>query len=199
MAGPAATVLLPQTLSAAGRAALGECVHAVSDHGLDKPPTLDDFCVCDTRPISGGYVGECRPFAVQVGLQPEWEPRQLAGVAEAFGFAPADELVVVAFCNRGADHRILGELCVWLAERFGGLIHFGAALWPPVPREANIDALDADWRQVEPFFRRMVEGLPGRVVGLRSEPQPGLEWVAHVADAAFLRAWLEHPQFHMVK
>src|SRR5262245_43911435 len=113
MAGPVATVLLAEKLSVSDRAALSECVHAVSDHDLDTPPTLDDFCVCDIRPIGGGYTGECRPFAVQVGLQSEWEPGQLADVAEAFGFVPRDELVVIAFCNRGADHRILGELCLW--------------------------------------------------------------------------------------
>jgi hypothetical protein len=132
-------------------------------------------------------------------MQPDWEPEQLPQVAEAFGFTPVDEILVVAFCNGDEDHRILGELCVRLVERFGGLVSFGGALWPPVPPEAGIDVLHADWRQVEPHFRRMIEALPGKVVGLKYEPQPGRQWVVHVANEAFARAWLSHPRFRMVK
>jgi hypothetical protein len=194
MAGPVATVLVPEPLTDPDRLALLRWVESVSDYDPAVPPTLDAFWVRDTRPVGGGYVGEDRPFAVEVGLQPDWQPEQFAALAEAFGFAPRDELAVVAFCNRHEDHRVLGELALSLAERFGGVINLGGALWPSLPA-AEIDILDPDWRRVEPYFRRMVEGVPGRVVGLRSGP----EWVTHVADAAFLRAWLTHPHFHMVK
>jgi hypothetical protein len=199
MAGPVATVLIPEPLSDHDRVALRRMIDAVSEHDLDKPPALEAFWACDTRLIAGGYSGEGRPFAIETGLQPEWEPGQLAAVSGAFGFTPRDELVVIAFCNGREDHRILGELCVWLAERFGGVICFGGALWPDVPPEARIDILDADWRQLEPCFRRMVTGLSGKVVGLRYEPQPDREWIVHVGDAGFLRAWLEHPRYCMVK
>jgi hypothetical protein len=199
MAGPVATVLIPEPLSDSGRAAIGEMVDAVSVHDPDEPPVLGAFWVRDTAPIEGGYSGEGRPFAIETGLQPDWEPGQLAAVAEAFGCAPRDELVVIAFCNGREDHRILGELCLRLADRFGGVICFGGALWPDVPPEAGFDILDADWPRVEPYFRRMVAGVPGRVVGLRHERASGGEWVVHVGDASFLRAWLEHPQFRMVK
>jgi hypothetical protein len=199
MSGPVATVLISEPLSVSDRAAIRGLVGAVSDHDLDKPPAPDAFWVCNTRLIGGGYADGSRPFAVETGLQPDWEPGQLAELSAAFGIAPRDEVVVIAFCNDDEDHRILGELCLRLAKRFGGVVSFGGALWPPVPAEAGIDILDADWRAVEPYFRRMVAGLPGRVVGLRYEPQPGREWVVHVADPAFLRAWLDHPSFRMVK
>jgi len=199
VSGPVSSVLLPEPLTGSDHAALRELIDAVSDHDLDRPPVPDAFWVCDTRPAGGGYTGGGRPFAVTTGMEPNREPGELPQVAAAFGFTPADEICVIAFCNGDEDHRILGELCAWLVERFGGVVDFGGPLWPAVPPEAAIDIFDTDWRQVEPYFRRMVEGMPGRVVGVWYEPQPGRWWVVHVGDAAFLRAWLGHPRFRMVK
>jgi hypothetical protein len=133
MSGAVATVLIREPLSGPDRANLQGLIEAFSDHDLDKPPALNAFWVCDTRLIGGRYTGDRRPFAVETGSQPDREPGQLAGV-EAFGFAPRDELVVVAFCGGAEDHRILGELSLRLAERFGGVVNFDGALWPPVPR-----------------------------------------------------------------
>ena len=194
MSGPVATVLIPEPLSDLDRDDIRATVDSISDHELDKPPAPDAFWVCDTGRVGGRYSGEGRPFAIETGLQPYWESGQLEAMAQAFGFDPRDELVVIAFCNGSEDHRILGELCLWLAERFGGAVCFGGALWPGAP--AGIDILDAEWRQVEPHFRRMVAGMPGRVVGLRCELS---RWPVHVGDATFLRAWLENPRFGMVK
>jgi len=195
--GPGASVLLPEPLTDKDHTVLRELIDAVG--GRDRHPIPDAFWFCDTRPAGGGYTGGGRPFAVATGLQQNREPDDLRQLATTFGFTLVDEILVVALYNGDEDHRILGELCVWLVERFGGVVDFNGALWPPVPSEAAIDILDADWRQVEPYFRRMVEGMPGRIEGLWYESQPGLVWVAHVGDAAFLRAWLEHPRFRMVK
>jgi hypothetical protein len=199
MAGPSASVLLREQLTYSQEVGLREYINAVSEHDLDKSPSLDDFSVGDTRSVGGGYSGGGRPFSLSTGLQPDWELEQLLQVHAEFGFLPVDELLVIAFCNGDQDHRILGELCVWLVERMGGIINFGGALWPPVPASAGIDFLHADWRQVEPYFQEMVMGMPGRVSGLGYETQSGRQWVIHVADAVFARAWLDHPRFRMVK
>jgi hypothetical protein len=199
MAGPVATVLINEPLSDPDRASLRTLIDAVNDPNLDRTPNSSSFWVCNTKPIGGGYTGDGRSFAIEDGLQPDWEPGQLLAVAEAFGFLPQDEVVVVAFCNSCEDHRILGELCLWLALRFRGVVNFGGALWPGVPPDAGIDIFDADWREVEPHFRRMIAGMPGQIVGLWYELNPGREWVRHVADADFLRVWLGNPRFRMVK
>lgn len=199
MAGPAASVLLPRRLTEGDGSSIRAVVHGISDHQVEIPPVRDGFWVGDTRSIGGTYLNVGRPFSIHLGLQAEWEPGQLSQIPDAFGFLPLDEILVVAYCNQDADHRILGTLCAYLVERFGGLLNFGGELWPPVPPEAGIDLLEADWCGVEPYFRRMVAGLPGKIVGVRYEPQPGKEAVVHVADAKFARAWLGHPQFHMVK
>lgn len=199
MSGPAASVLLPKPLTGSSDSALRKLIAAVSDESPGGSSDLEDFWVCDTGPAGGGYAGAGRPFAVFTGLQPDRVPEEIAQVAGTFGFMPVDEIVVVAFCNSDDDHRILGELCLWLVEQFGGVVNFDGALWPSLPPESEIDILHCDWRQVEPHFRRMVEGMPGRVASVWYELQDGRQWVIHVGDTDFMRAWLEHPRFRMVK
>jgi hypothetical protein len=47
----------------------------------------------------------------------------------------------------------------------------------------------------------MVKEMPGTIIGVIDPSQIGQprHWPSHVADATFLRAWLAHPDFHMIK
>jgi hypothetical protein len=201
MSGPGATVLTRRPVGDAEMASVRELVAAVGQPGSDPPPTPDWFWVTDTRPIGGRYAGEGRPFAVNTGLDPD---REGAGwydrVEPAFGFRPAGGIGVFGFCGRDEDHRVVGELVLWLAERLDGVIDFDAELRPPLPPGAKFDLLDYEWREVEPYFREMAAGMPGRVAGVpRHGDGQGDDHVVHVGDPAFLRAWLDHPNFRMVK
>ena len=41
--------------------------------------------------------------------------------------------------------------------------------------------------------------LPGRVRSIGYETARGTRWLYHVLDAEAMCAWLEHPDFHLVK
>jgi len=43
-----------------------------------------------------------------------------------------------------------------------------------------------------------VAAMPGVVHEVRYQVGGGGTWLSHVVDAAFLRAWLHHPHFHMI-
>ncbi|HEX6676673.1 MAG TPA: DUF6368 family protein, partial [Actinomycetes bacterium] len=43
-----------------------------------------------------------------------------------------------------------------------------------------------------------VAAMPGVVHEVRYQVEGGT-WLYHVVDAAFLRAWLHHPHFHMIE
>ncbi len=199
MAGRSASVLLPAPLTEPDHARLRQWLEAVSGEEVAGTFGEFDFHIADTRPVAGGYVGDGRPFALHTGLQPdwEWEPDELPQVAAAFGFTPVDEILLIAFCSREEDHRVLGELSAWLAEQFRGVVCFWGALTVSVPSVVGLGYSDSDWRELERHFRQSIEGLPGRIVGLPYEAAPGRTWVTHFADAVFARAWLRHPQFHM--
>jgi hypothetical protein len=41
--------------------------------------------------------------------------------------------------------------------------------------------------------------MPGRIIEIPYETASGDEWLFHVVDPEFMRAWLTHPDFHMIK
>src|SRR4051812_18521237 len=154
-----------------------------------------------THPLGGTYTSAYgRPFAV--GLEePTIEATNPQPLADTFGFLPQQEITLDAFANRPEDHRILGLLTVTLAERFHGIIDFGGALFPKLPSQIYDDGWfwQATWDEVAPYSHDLINTFPGVVVELAYETGTGRTWVYHVADNTFLRAWLAHPDFRMIK
>jgi hypothetical protein len=115
---------------------------------------------------------------------------------DEFGFESAAGVDFFAARNLKASHRVLAELCLAVAERFGGIIDFGGALHP---RRYDLYSIEADWDTVRPHADKMLAGMPGKLVALPYQTARDTTWVSHYGDAAFLRAWLTHPRFHMIK
>lgn len=175
MGGPAASVFLPRPLTpATGDELLRASFRCESkgDYGIRQDGLLFD-----------GWIDE-RPFVVEFGF--EYKRRldeiDFAGFVTAMGWAPVDEVLCVAMCNREADHRLLGRICVMFAEKSGGAVHLGG--WP------------------DNLTMAVAARLPGRVVELPAftEGRPWPDRSPDVfCDAEFLRAWSQHPQFCMLK
>ena len=165
-----------------------------------------EFWVINTLPIHGDYVGKGRPFgfSMQAPEQTlEVDPDDLASIHNHFGFQPEYCVQVDASCNDETDHAILGALMLHFATSLDGVIDFGGAILPRLP--AGLDKKGSwwkkkdEWANVESYFRKMVEIMPGKVVSIEYQTINDKTWAYHVADATFLRAWLQHPDFHMIK
>ena len=125
----------------------------------------------------------------------EWEKEH---VAELIGYIPQQELGFFAGCNRPLDHRILGHLALFLAERYGGLINMSGAITPPFKPDRQYSIRQYPRHTLEEIHE-FVQGLPGKVIEVLYGEEVGKPWVYHIVDATFLRAWLQHPHFHMIK
>ncbi len=176
MGGPVASVLLPRPLTDPDRYFLRKLIDL------------------ETRTI-GSFDN---PFDWSTGLA-EWKGEFLPQVAEEFGFFPEDGVEISAFCNGREAHRTLGEFCAILAERFGGIIDFHGALWPSTPVDDLVDISNAEWSVIKPHVDAILCKLPGRVVELMYETGGGRQWACHFGDTTFTRAWLQHPDFRMIK
>jgi hypothetical protein len=131
------------------------------------------FNVTSTDIIGGAtQAGEPRPFGMALGT---------AGLDEAdvwtaeslLGFRPDRAVHAFACVNASVDHRILGELALFLARHFNGLVDFGGTLGHvATPTGKLLTIAYADSTIAETF---------------------------HVADAPFLQWWLRQSDFHMVK
>ncbi len=190
MAGPNSTIVVANTLPVVGREEIARILHRTAGaiHGKD-------FSV-------GG-----RPFSYWFGSEDEIELSAYGedGFREAVGWTVGDCAGLSAHCNGKEDHRLLGELSLDIAEHVEGLIDFTGPLSPPLEgkmerlfRERLLEGR-MEWIEWEPHVTSMVAGLPGRLYCVPYLTAKGRTWAYHVADAEFMRAWLEHPHFHMVK
>jgi hypothetical protein len=211
MGGPSASILLRERLTRAERDQIHSAVRAVSSDVHANQVYACDFWVNDMRPLGGSYVGNGRPFGLgfhepdeNPGLILDWEPEELDRLVAEIGFMPQQKVGYMAFCNGREDHVILAHLTLHVAELTGGMIDFNGALHPPLPARITDEWLwweKTPWSDVEHYFTAMVGAMPGRIVSVIDPAQVGeaRHWPGHVADATFLRAWLAHPDFHMIK
>lgn len=122
---------------------------------------------------------EERPFILSIGPEHAEEIPELCehGLPQLSGWVPADIVRFSAMCNDVRDHQLLAGLCSELAEQEGGLVDFGGHLaMAPTPK-AGCERVD-------------VPHTSGILFATSS---------SHYGDATFVRAWLRHPRFHMVK
>jgi hypothetical protein len=52
---------------------------------------------------------------------------------------------------------------------------------------------EASWNDVALYNRKLTQSFPGVVIEVPYESASNRTWAYHVADSAFLRAWLAHP------
>ena len=91
-------------------------------------------------------------------------------VEAILGFRPTHAVNVSACCNREIDHVATALLTAAVMDVIGGVV--------------NVELLDGQ--------ASVVAGLPG-VLGIAGD-----DWMA-LGSAEFLRAWLGHPAFRLVK
>ncbi|MFD0135050.1 DUF6368 family protein [Streptomyces sp. NPDC003631] len=190
MGGPAAGLWLPVRRSA-----------------LDAVPWLEGFCEVRIRSDDSLEFEVHRPSAIGLqGLeQSSPQPFHLGPESledyQVFGFpglgrAPAAELAVLSYCSGPDNHRLLGHLTRFLAEHYDALIDFGGLLQYRHFRHALSGQEETDRLAAS---RALVSTLPGRIWEMPYATEAGGCGYSHVGDRAFLTAWLDHPEFRMIK
>lgn len=175
MSGPGISVLLPHVLSDRDEEMLSRT--AVSLCGVIRD--LSDLHVVSTRGIGGTFQArtpeDSRPFGMsRSDLDPEEETAAPA-LSHHFGVQPCSRVDVYAFCNAAIDHRILGEIALYLAlENRGSVVSFGGDL------SAH-------------------ERVGGTLVSIGYETVSATTALASYGDVEFLRRWLLHGDFHLIK
>lgn len=173
--GPVATLLLRNPLSGEDLTELRAWIASLS-HTVEG----NCFWIADMRPIGGDYVGEGRPFCISFEAltvseeNRDYSDEELDVIEQAIGYRPAASVGFIAYADDAVDHRVLGELCLKVAEDRDGIIDFGGEL----PEAAAV--------------REDLYSIPYRSAGPNSTGY-------HVGTAAFLCWWLSADEFRMVK
>jgi hypothetical protein len=101
-------------------------------------------------------------------------------------------------CTGDAFHRLLGQIVLLLAERYDGIIDLNGAFYPPPkPGQVDMSIEDKTVEDVEQYVKEL--SLPGRIFHMYYSTGSDTTWIYHLVNPDFLRAWLQHPHFHMIK
>lgn len=116
------------------------------------------------------------PFSITLGPEHEDDLKEYDenGTSKILHWSPRDIAYLSALCDAQRDHLILGEICYFIAERYGGWIDFHGKL--PLP----------DFT------------FPG-ALHLIHDPAGGPVLSFHIGDAKFLKAWIKSDRFKMIK
>ena len=207
MAGPVAQVLFAGSRAPGWRGIVAGLPLLVGP-GLGTSRDANFFHVATTRLVGGCYAGEDgkRPFLLDVDTELPWQQAspEDAEVSpecyeQGFGLTPDHGILLCAMCNDCADHRILGEVALVLAEQLGGIIDMCGLI---VPRAIDVGYVTAhllDWPAVRAGVQGFTSAIPGIAAAIPYQVSEKRTWASHTVDATFLRAWLAHPEFHMIK
>lgn len=193
MVGPVAQVLFAGGRVPGWRGIIAEVVSLVSQ-GLDG----NSLQVMSTLPIGGSYRpdGYGRPFLLDIdselpwGMAEEDSPQASPSYYEQpFGVIPDHDVHLSAMSNDPSDHRVLGELALMLAERLGGVIDLVGLITPKGVNHWDL------WSDARPVVEAFTDTMAGKALAIPSDR----DWASHTVDTTFLRSWMAHPEFHMIK
>ncbi|WP_030570408.1 DUF6368 family protein [Streptomyces aureocirculatus] len=172
----------------------------------DVVPWLETFCepvetkaggAVDFWVRDGSALGLRAFDPASVGVFFVSEDEEVPGEDEdyaAFLRPPVQGLVVGAGCSGSVNHVLLGHLTLALARRLDALVDFDGLL-------SSCPAAGDDTRNeaVLARARALASALPGRLSEVSYGTGGGGRWLRHVGDVEFLEAWLQHPDFHLIK
>ncbi len=196
--GPLVAVLLPRELAPEQVSRIPLLLRRSS--GIER--CVDDL---DAIPAGSGSLGTyshptiCRGsfWTSLVAVDPDNDTEDRAPIEAALGWWPAQAIQMSAGVNDAPSHRILGRSMYALVRRFGGVVDMMGSITPPLP--PNRRRLPDDQQHSLEEVSAFVHGFPGTVHEWLYEKEDGRVWVHHFVDGAFMRAWLRHPGYHLVK
>ncbi|MET8755589.1 DUF6368 family protein [Streptomyces sp. NPDC004667] len=105
---------------------------------------------------------------------------------------PVQGLILAVGCSGQVNPVLLGHLALAFAQRLHAMIDFDGVLGY-TPGNRTDEAADLA------RSRTLVASLPGTVREVSYDTGGGDRWIRHVGDLQFLSAWLQHPDFRLVK
>jgi len=175
MAGPTSAVLLGSIPSETELAEIQNIIEKLSTRIEGT-----DFWVVTTIPINGtadiSSLIEARPFILELEeltADGFYTASKLSQIESFSHTRPVFCLTLSAMCSHQVDHRILGDLTLYLANKLNGIIYF----------DGKLDSAK-------------IAGYQGRTRAIDTEEA---EAAYSICDTEFMKWWLCSPNFKMIK
>lgn len=205
MGGPAAGVLIECVPSKAILSAIRKTL-ALASSSFE----CDEYCVPAASKALASLGLSPDGADLYVSISPinenyeEYSGQHLEVIERNFDIMPTHAVTVYSPCNAEADHLNLGKFILHIAEIHNGIIDFNGAILPlfaRLPRSLrnNYFKPSFTWTEVAPYSEASKSAFSGNICALRYKVTESRDWAFNVSDTVFMREWLNHPEFHMIK
>lgn len=205
--GPVVTVHLRSVLRVGEVERLDAWIHEIGRQ-ITRTETGWDFHLAEGERLEGHDPIDCHgPLGVHINpFGKEWNGKEYFDVfdegdadryADLLGFLPHQSVSMWAGCNGARDHLALGRMALWVSEQFAGIVDFGGGI---TPRDAG--GMHLSWHHVSVEVIGEIEAFVSSFPGCAYSDYDEFEGVCHVShlvDATFMRAWINHPYFYLIK
>ncbi|GGI11707.1 DUF6368 family protein [Gottfriedia solisilvae] len=173
MSGPTVGILLKEKLSIENIKSLYQEIknYSIEIDKKDIESNGFDFWINDGKSLGTSYFGEGLPFGIIIE-EVEFDETEENLIYQAVNYFPKQEIIIISYCNGKYEHLILANLAIMITEKFNGIIDMGGKL-PSSYSEINDGSI---W-----------------------EISYGKDRVYHLSDVGFLKKWVQHPNFLMIK
>lgn len=167
-------------------------VDNIHNLGIDDPSeemtTLGEFSLEIDNDPNGfrDYIDWLNEEGTQVFFEEKY--REYQYIIDTVGYLPASRVSIFTF-GSPIYHKVLGNLALYIANEFDGLINMGGAVQPVLAYFEEYLLRTPDW------IHEFVQQFPGKIWNISLDDKR----VHHVIDREFMQAWLKHPGFRMCR
>ena len=196
--------------------------------GERQPTTLGDifsggwdFNIVTTKPIGGSYEGEAKPFYAELYTSKDYAELETSNnldlekvksfqylqdsISQYFSLLPMSRITVVSNTHRDQVDQILGELALYLARTFEGVIDLGRErIFNLERRQMDYNSIlwnfyfRPNWSVISDSTRIFIDAKPGHLLVIPTDwVENGSIYWKYICDTEFMAAWLIHPNFRL--
>ncbi len=179
MGGPGACVLVRNPLTEQQSESLDAWLQSIISTRDNEDSNVYSFWLKDD--VFPETVSNCLFYLAKDNPSDVAEDDMRQQLIEKLGYIPQRAISLGSGCNQDSDlDSPFKKIAADMHDKFGSLL--------PPHSEPSFEEISA-----------FVQGMPGKVYEIYYETARETQWVYHIVDTTFLRAWLNHPHFHMIK
>jgi hypothetical protein len=217
-------IIINRELSAEDHLMIKKMIVTLSERqptrGVDIFSESWNFEVVTTKPIGGSYEGEAKPFYAELYTSKDYAELETDNyldlekvksfqylqdsISQYFSLLPMSRITVGSYTHYEVD-QILGELALYLARTFEGVIDLGEErIFNLERRQMDYNSIlwnfyfRPNWSVISDSTRIFIDAQPGHLLVIPTDlVENGSIYWKYICDTEFMAAWLKHPNFRL--
>jgi hypothetical protein len=157
--------------------------------------TQIEFCLKKGKTLGLNLKENSCTFIIQISHKVEYDALEKESIKRYLNDKPTAFITICSMCNQREDHFLLVALALEINKIVGGYINLNGAIISPLLKD-NKGNFIHHTKQDEQNYVNAIEGAIYEISYIISESR---NYYYHVVDRTWLKNWMEHIDFHLIK